>query len=74
MATQANPLLAVYRRSALHLFPSSQRIIRHQPCQSGSAVLMDRYFDAHLYVAYWATHEFMLRLPHRLLGMERVAP
>lgn len=38
------------------------------------AVLMDRYFDAHLYVANWGTHEFMLRMPHRLLGMERVAP
>jgi hypothetical protein len=38
------------------------------------ATLMERYFDAHLYVANWGTHEFMLRLPHRLLDMARVAP
>ncbi len=39
-----------------------------------SAVLMERYFDAFLYVANWGTHEFSLRLPRRLLDPERMAP
>lgn len=30
-------------------------------------VLMERYFDAFLYVANWGTHRFMLRLPRRVL-------
>src|ERR1700722_2203440 len=30
-------------------------------------VWMDRYFDAHLYVANWGTHVLQLRLPDRLL-------
>ncbi|MGI8553896.1 MAG: hypothetical protein ACR2PL_24375 [Dehalococcoidia bacterium] len=30
-------------------------------------VLMQRYFDAHVYVANWGTHTFMLRLPRRLM-------
>jgi hypothetical protein len=38
------------------------------------AVLMERYFDAFLYVANWGTHELMLRLPLRLLDLERAAP
>ncbi|MGH6962649.1 MAG: hypothetical protein ACREE7_19390, partial [Dongiaceae bacterium] len=31
------------------------------------AVLMERYFDLHLYLANWGTHRFMLRLPRRFL-------
>jgi hypothetical protein len=29
--------------------------------------LMERYFDAHLYLANWGSHRLMLRLPRRLL-------
>src|SRR5437773_1581039 len=29
--------------------------------------LMEKYFDAHLYVANWGSHRLMLRLPRRLL-------
>jgi hypothetical protein len=36
--------------------------------------LMERYFDAHLYLANWGTHRFMLRLPRRLFDVERAAP
>jgi hypothetical protein len=31
---------------------------------------MAKYFDAFLYLANWGTHEFMLRLPARLLSLE----
>jgi hypothetical protein len=31
------------------------------------SVLMEKYFDVFVYVANWGTHEFMLRLPRRLL-------
>jgi hypothetical protein len=34
------------------------------------SVLMNKYFDAFVYVANWGTHEFMLRLPRRLLDPE----
>jgi hypothetical protein len=34
--------------------------------------LMAEYFDAYLYVANWGTHEFMLKLPLRLINFERV--
>jgi hypothetical protein len=29
---------------------------------------MERYFDAHLYLANWGTRELMLRLPKRVLA------
>jgi hypothetical protein len=29
--------------------------------------LMERYFDAHLYLANWGTRQLMLRLPKRVL-------
>ncbi len=32
--------------------------------------LMERYFDAFVYVANWGTREFMIRLPEHLLGRE----
>jgi len=35
--------------------------------------LMEKYFDAFLYLANWGTHWFMLRLPRRLLDPEIVA-
>jgi hypothetical protein len=31
--------------------------------------LMEQYFDAHVYVANWGTHRFMLRLPSSLLDL-----
>ncbi len=31
---------------------------------------MEKYFDAFLYLANWGTHEFMLRLPARVLPLE----
>ncbi len=31
------------------------------------AVLMEKYFDAFVYVANWGRREFMLRLPRRLV-------
>jgi hypothetical protein len=34
------------------------------------AKLMDRYFDAFVYVANWGTHRFMLRIPLRFLNVE----
>ncbi|MER6946735.1 hypothetical protein ABT294_22145 [Nonomuraea sp. NPDC000554] len=32
--------------------------------------LMERYYDAHLYLANWGTHRVMLRLPHSLLSLD----
>jgi hypothetical protein len=32
--------------------------------------LMERYFDAFLYLANWGTHELMLRVPARLVDLE----
>ena len=32
--------------------------------------LMDRYFDAFVYVANWGTNRFMLRVPRRILDVE----
>ena len=34
--------------------------------------LMERYYDAHLYVANWGTHRLMLRLPRDLLDLDVV--
>ncbi|HEX5505420.1 MAG TPA: hypothetical protein VFW96_22575 [Thermomicrobiales bacterium] len=36
--------------------------------------LMEHYFDLHVYVANWGTHQFMLRLPRALLDPDAVAP
>lgn len=36
------------------------------------AVLMEKYFDAFVYLANWGTREFMLRLPGRLLDLKRL--
>ena len=38
------------------------------------ATLMERYFDVFVYVANWGTHEFMLRLPRRLVDPEAMKP
>jgi hypothetical protein len=32
--------------------------------------MMERYYDAHLYVTNWGTHQVMLRLPRALLSVE----
>ena len=34
--------------------------------------LMEKYFDAFLYVANWGTHEFMLKVPLKLINFELV--
>jgi hypothetical protein len=34
------------------------------------AALMDRYFDAFIYVANWGTHRLMFRIPRRFLDVE----
>jgi len=34
--------------------------------------LLERYYDAHLYVANWGTHRVMLRLPRDLLDPDVV--
>jgi hypothetical protein len=31
--------------------------------------MMERYYDAHLYVTNWGTHQVMLRLPRALLSL-----
>lgn len=36
--------------------------------------LMDRYFDAHLYLANWGTRRLMLRLPAACLPLDEVKP
>lgn len=36
--------------------------------------LMEKYFDAFLYVANWGTHQLMFRVPKRLLGPESASP
>lgn len=36
--------------------------------------MIERYYDAFLYVANWGTHRFMLRLPRDLLALEAAAP
>jgi hypothetical protein len=36
--------------------------------------MMERYFDAHLYVSNWGSRILMLRLPRRLFEPERAAP
>ena len=33
-------------------------------------VLMEKYFDAFLYVANWGTHRFMLKIPQRLINFD----
>jgi len=41
------------------------------------ATLMETYFDLFVYIANWGTHQFMLRLPRRLLDLhmaERYCP
>lgn len=32
--------------------------------------MMERYYDAHLYLTNWGTHQVMLRLPRVLLSLE----
>ena len=32
--------------------------------------MMERYYDAHLYLTNWGTHQVMLRLPHKLLSLK----
>lgn len=36
--------------------------------------MMERYYDAHLYVTNWGTHRVMLRLPRELLSLETAEP
>jgi hypothetical protein len=39
--------------------------------QGDPARLMERYYDAHLYLANWGTHRIMLRLPKAVLDIEQ---
>lgn len=34
--------------------------------------MMERYYDAHLYLANWGTHQVMLRLPRTVLDLKIV--
>lgn len=36
--------------------------------------LMEKYFDAHLYLANWGTHRLMLRLPSQLFPLSSATP
>jgi hypothetical protein len=36
--------------------------------------MVERYFDAHLYVTNWGTHRLMLRLPKRTVALPAVKP
>lgn len=36
--------------------------------------MLERYFDAHLYVTNWGTHRLMLRLPRQSLALPMVKP
>ncbi|MGO4753426.1 hypothetical protein AB4212_33280, partial [Streptomyces sp. 2MCAF27] len=36
--------------------------------------MVERYFDAHLYVTNWGTHRLMLRLPKQSLPLRTVQP
>ncbi|MFB7110833.1 hypothetical protein [Streptomyces sp. NPDC056190] len=36
--------------------------------------MVERYFDAHLYVTNWGTHRLMLRLPKQILNLPTVQP
>lgn len=36
--------------------------------------MVERYFDAHLYVTNWGVHRLMLRLPARLFAAQRARP
>ncbi|MFJ5676628.1 hypothetical protein [Streptomyces sp. NPDC093097] len=36
--------------------------------------MVERYFDAHLYVANWGTHRLILRLPQQTLALPTVRP
>lgn len=38
------------------------------------AKLMERYFDAHVYLANWGTHRLMLRLPKARVDLKAVKP
>jgi hypothetical protein len=38
------------------------------------AKLMERYFDAHLYVTNWGTHRLMLRIPKARVDMKALKP
>ncbi|MET8154927.1 hypothetical protein ABZT47_01060 [Sphaerisporangium sp. NPDC005289] len=38
------------------------------------ALMMERYYDAHVYVADWGAAQVMLRIPGKLLGIDAVEP
>jgi len=37
-----------------------------------SRKMVDKYFDAFFYVANWGTHEFMLKVPLKLINLELI--
>jgi hypothetical protein len=52
---------------------TATRFVNHYEWGSfkgNASTWMEKYFDAFLYLANWGTHEFMLRLPRRVLDLE----
>ncbi|HEX5164561.1 MAG TPA: hypothetical protein VFV93_04125, partial [Thermomicrobiales bacterium] len=47
-----------------------QNVYHYGDFKGDPLAVMERYFDAHVYVANWGTHQFMLRPPARLLDMQ----
>ena len=50
-----------------------QNVYNYGDFRGDPELLMERYFDAFVYVANWGTHWFMLRLPRGLLDVEAVS-
>src|ERR1035441_8523165 len=48
--------------------PGNGRASAHKIFRGDPRVMMRRYYDAHLYLANWGTHQIMLRLPRTLLS------
>ena len=51
----------------------------HEPLRMGDlkadpGKLLEKYFDAFVYVAKWGTHEFYIRLPQESVDLSRSRP
>ena len=51
-----------------------QNVYHYGDFKGDPLALMERYFDAFVYVANWGTHQLMIRLPGRLLDPATVRP
>jgi hypothetical protein len=47
-----------------------QNVYHYGDFKGDPLAVLERYFDAYLYVANWGTHLFMLRLPERLMDQQ----